>query len=166
MRLYRKLFILPSALLLAVNLSMAEPEDIHGPDIINRVDRVLRVSPSTARTWHAGVASLDTWPARLERALLETLGPPELREAEAGLHALEILLDEASTSTPVTDEARETLAVLVELIDRQVALAREHDRATRALEAEREAHRQTTDKLNSLRQIDHQLDERENDGGR
>lgn len=165
MTLFRILLFL-STVLFAANWVAAESDDIDGADIIDRVDRVLRVSPATARTWHAGVAGLDAWPARLEQALLETLGPAELREAEAGLQTLRALLEEESPDTPVTDSGRETLAVIVELVGRQVSLARERNQSVRALEAEREAHRQTTEKLNALRDIDQQLDERQDNGGR
>jgi len=125
-----------------------------------QIDRVLRVNPETAGIWLAGVENLETWSARLEHALLEALGPAEMREAGAGLESLRILLEEAPT-----ESARETLAVIVDLIEHQVSLAIERDRVARELEAERQAHRKTTDKPNALRQIDHQLDERENNGG-
>jgi hypothetical protein len=74
-------------------------------------------------------------------------------------------VDDPSSEVQVTAGARETLAVIVSLIRRQVSLARQRDRATRALDEEREAHRQTLDKLDALRAIDRQLDERENNGG-
>lgn len=152
--------------LLAIGLAQAAPHEIDGADITNRVDRVLRVSPDTAETWYAGVSSLDAWPARLERALLETLGPAGLRDARAGLQTLEDLLEEQPASVRVTAGAREVLSVVVELIRRALSMEEERDRAAAELEREREAHRQTLDKLRALREIDHQLDERKENGGR
>ncbi|NEZ04732.1 hypothetical protein G4Y73_11265 [Wenzhouxiangella sp. XN201] len=161
-----RIFLILALVLIAAPASAAEPDYIDGAHIIDRVDRAMRVNPSTAGIWYAGVANLDSWPARLERALLETLGPAELRETEVGLQTLRTLLKEDSPIIPVTRNGRDTLSVIVQLVETQLALAHERDRIARALEHEREAHRQTTDKLNALRQIDHQLDERESDGGR
>ncbi|RFF29677.1 hypothetical protein [Wenzhouxiangella sediminis] len=153
------------ALFLAASCLQAETDEIGGADIIDRVDRVMRVSADTAETWHAGVANLDTWPARLERALLQTLGPPAMQDTQAGMQALERLLEERPQGVHVDQEARETLSVVIELIRRAVSAQRESDRAASALEHEREAHRRTLDKLEALREIDHQLDEREDNGG-
>src|SRR5699024_8746169 len=74
--------------------AQAAAEQINGADIIDRVERVLRIGPDTAATWHAGVSRVDTWPARLEGALLETLGPAGLRDPHSGLQMLEALMDE------------------------------------------------------------------------
>lgn len=155
-----------TAALLFTAVAAAAPGDIDGSDIIDRVSRVLRVTPETAETWYEGVVNLDTWPARLERALLETLGPQPLRNPESGLGTLEDLVLEPPENVRVTDEAREALAVVVQLIDRLHSLARERDRAAQALEEERRAHGETLDKLNALREIDHQIDERKDNGGR
>lgn len=163
-RLYQTLALVTALLFTA--MAPAAPDDIDGGEIIDRVSRVLRVSPETAQTWHAGVASLDTWPARLERALLETLGPQPLRNPDRALRTLENLAVEHATGVRISDEARETLTVIVQLIDRVHSHAREHARAAQALEEEREAHRETLDKLKALRAIDHQIDERQDNGGR
>lgn len=161
-----RIFLILALALIAAPTSAAEPDYIDGAHIIDRVDRAMRVNPSTAGIWYAGVANLDSWPARLERALLETLGPAELREAEVGVQTLRTLLKEDSPIIPVTRNGRDTLSVVVQLVETQLALAHERDRIARALEHEREVHRQTTEKLNALRQIDHQLDERESNGDR
>lgn len=162
-RLYPTLVLM--IILLVAGPAQSAPDEIGGADIIDRVDRVLRVSPDTADTWYAGVSSLDAWPARLERALLETLGPADLRDARAGVQTLEALLKEQSTGVRVTEGARETLSIVVELARRAVSLEEQRNRAEAELEREREAHQTTLDKLKALRDIDHQLDEREENGG-
>lgn len=154
------------AILLITTPGQATQDEIQGVDIIDRVARVLRVSPETATTWHAGVASLEAWPARLERALLETLGPRGLRNVESGLQTLETLRDAPPADHRITEDARRTLSVIIELIDRIATVEAQRNQSDSALEQEREAHRQTMDKLNALREIDHQLDERDDNGER
>lgn len=153
------------AILLITTPGQAVQDEIQAVDIMDRVDRVLRVGPDTAATWHAGLANLEAWPARLERALLETLGPRELRNVEDGLQMLETLRDSPPADHHITDHARRTLSVIVELIKRIATMEAQRNRSNSALEQEREAHRQTLEKLNALREIDHQLDEREDNGG-
>ncbi len=159
-------FIALAVVMFSTGLAQAAADEIGGADIIDRVERVLRISPDTADTWHAGVSRVDTWPARLERALLETLGPAGLRDPHSGLQTLEALMDEQPTEVQLTQSARQTLSVVVELIRRAVALEEQHDHARTELEREREAHQKTLDKLRALREIDHQLDERKENGAR
>lgn len=161
----------PTFRALAVSLLMACPlpavaSEIVASDLIDRVNRVLRVTPATAATWYAGVVSLDAWPAQLERALLETLGPNELRQPELGLQSLQQLLQESPPDVRIDEAARATLAVLVELIEREHAAVQQRDHARHELREERAAHQQTLEKLNALRQIDHQIDERNGHGDR
>lgn len=154
-----------TALLLTAS-AQAAPDEIGGADIINRVERVQRVSAETAATWYAGVSNLDAWPARLEQALLKTVGPGKLRDSEAGLQMLEALLEpRSSEDTHVSEGAMEALSVLIELIRRAADAEAQRDSAASELEREREAHRQTLEKLRSLREIDQQLDERKDSNG-
>jgi len=152
--------------LMIASTGSAAADEIAAADLIDRVGRVLRVTPATAATWYAGVVNLDAWPAQLERALLETLGPVELRQPEPGLQSLKQLLHQSPPDVHVREAARETLAVIVELIKREHAAAQQRDQARQELREERAAHQQTLEKLNALRQIDHQIDERNGNGGR
>lgn len=161
----RTLLVAAIALALA-GLSAAEPVEITASDVIERAGRVLRTGPDNAATWHAGVAGLDAWPARLEKALLKALGPPALRDVDGARQALVDLLDEQSPELKLGSEARVLLLAMVEMLERQARVMRERDEALEALEQERAAHRATQEKLQALRRVDEQIEERDDNGGR
>ncbi len=153
---------------LAAQTDNTDPaEAVEADDIIGRVDRVLRVDADNARIWYAGVAQVDDWTGRLERSLLEILGPDDLRDPQRGLERLERLAEVAPNDRPLEGEAATTLVVVTRLLAQTVDAKRERRRMTRALQSEREAHLRTLEKLAALREIDEEIEarDRKNDEG-
>lgn len=134
---------------------------ISSAGLLDRAHRVLRVSQENARTWYAGLANLNDWPALLERSLLEALGPDSVRSRELGLGPLRKLLEEPTDSIQLSPEARQILTLLVHLLERQTALTQRSEELAEALERERLAHLETLKKLAALREIDDQIEQRD-----
>ncbi|MFW5926946.1 MAG: hypothetical protein ACOCSR_02750 [Wenzhouxiangella sp.] len=155
-----------SALLSPDGVRSAQPGTepvIEATDVINRLDRVLQVDADTARIWYAGLVHVDDWSGRLERALLEVLGPAEVRNRERGLERLRRLAEEVPDTTSIDAATQLTVVVVTELLAREVESDRERERLEQGLAAERQAHLRTLEKLASLREIDQELDTRERD---
>lgn len=136
-------------------------------DIAVRVERALRADDANARTWYAGLTHLDHWTARLERSLLEILGPAEIQDPDHALEQLERLARGLPDNRRLEPGARTTLRVVTDLLARLTDSSRERQQLSQALAREREAHLRTLEKLAALREIDEELDarEREPDGG-
>ncbi|RFF28854.1 MULTISPECIES: hypothetical protein [unclassified Wenzhouxiangella] len=130
-------------------------------DIVVRVDRALRVDDSNAHTWYAGLTHAEDWTARLERSLLEILGPAEIRNANRALERLEQLARDMPTDRRLEQGTSTTLKVITELLARQINSNRDRQKLSRALDTEREAHLRTLEKLAALREIDEELDGRD-----
>lgn len=143
-------------------------EAVDAGDIIGRVERVLRMDADNARLWHTGLAHVDDWTGQLERALLEILGPDDLRDPERGLEQLEQLADAEPDASGLDDTAATALAVVTRLLAQQIEADRERQRMARALQGERAAHLRTLEKLAALREIDEEIEARDrqaDDGG-
>lgn len=136
-------------------------EAITAADIIVRVERALRADDTNAHTWYAGLTHADHWTARLERALLEILGPAEIHDADRALEQLEQLAKELPNDRPLEHNARSALRVVTELLTRLTDSDRERQELSQALDRERRAHLRTLEKLAALREIDEELDARE-----
>ncbi|WP_376697291.1 hypothetical protein [Wenzhouxiangella sp. EGI_FJ10305] len=130
-------------------------------DIVVRVDRALRIDDTNAHTWYAGLTHIEDWTARLERSLLEILGPAEIRNADRALEGLEQLAQDTPTDRRLEQGTSTTLKVITELLARQIDSNRDRQRLSRALDTEREAHLRTLEKLAALREIDEELEERD-----
>ncbi len=153
--------------LMALASAQAEPPTrlageahvISAADLLDRAHRVLRVSEENAQTWYAGLERLDAWPASLERALLEALGPDSVRSPEFGLGPLRALLNETPDSVRLAPEAHQLLTVLISLLESQPTLAQRSEDLAAALERERQAHLETLNKLAALREIDEHIEQ-------
>lgn len=136
---------------------------ITSSDIIERAGHALRLSADSARTWHSGLVHLGDWHARLERALLEALGPEDLRRGQTTAADLHQLLEQTPPESPLTDSGRASLELLAELIERLETLEASVRRLGEALDQERAAHQETQEKLAALRQIETEIEQRDND---
>lgn len=141
-------------------------EVVTATDIVVRVERALRADDANARTWHAGLTHADHWSARLERSLLEILGPPDIHNPDRALEQLEQLAEELPNERLLEQHARSALRIVTELLTRLTDSDHERQRLAQALDREREAHLRTLEKLAALREIDEELEarEREPDG--
>lgn len=133
---------------------------ITAAEVVERTRRALSVPPDSAETWLKGVAGVDEPLARLEHGLLEALGPDPVRDRKTGLERLQEMLQ--LDSGLLEPEAAQTVRVLISLISTNTALATEIHRLRGELQAEREDHRRTREKLEALRKIDEQLESRNN----
>lgn len=155
--------------LLALVTTQVQPQEPEGrpdavitsSDLLDRADRALRVSKESARTWHAGLAHLESWPATLEKALLEALRPDSVPSRELGLDYLVEILDASPDPSRLSPDARQILTLIVSLLERQKSLTEQSERLAEALEQERLAHLDTLTKLAALREIDDQIEERD-----
>lgn len=155
------LLILATAQLQSQEPDYRSDEVISGSDLLDRTDRALRVSDESARTWHAGLTHLDTWPATLEKALLEALRPDSIDSRELGVDYLVEILDASPDPSRLSPDARRILTLMVSLLERQEELSEQSEALAEALEQERLAHLETLTKLAALREIDVQIEERE-----
>lgn len=142
-------------------------DTISADDILARAERALQADDEHARLWYAGLSLAEQWPARLERSLLEVLGPPGVRDPDRGIDELERMAGEKAPDYRLEPAARSALEVIAALARRQLAASRDRQRLAHALDTERAAHLRTLEKLAALREIDEELDarEREADGG-
>jgi hypothetical protein len=135
---------------------------IEAADVLDRIQRVGQMAPDNARLWRASLEAMEHPFAILEIALFEIYGPGSVHEPGRGLERLRWL--EQQHSTALAPEARQLLNVLAAHISEQLLLKERQELLTRVLEHERQAHQETREKLESLRQIDRQLESQHESG--
>ncbi len=129
---------------------------IEAGDVLLRIQRAGKMGPDNAQLWRAGLEAMEHPFAILEIALFEIYGPGPVREPRSGLERLQWLKQRHSSA--LAPEARQLLSVLGAHISEQLLLEERQELLSRVLEQERQAHQETREKLESLRQIDRQLE--------
>jgi hypothetical protein len=137
-------------------------ERIEVADVLSRIHRVGQMGPDNARLWRASLEAMEHPFAILEMALFDVYGPQSVREPGRGLERLQWL--EQQHGRALTPDARQLLNLLEDHIGEQLLLKERLELLYRDLEYERQAHQETREKLESLRQIDRQLQSQQDSG--
>ncbi|MEX2499327.1 MAG: hypothetical protein WD397_10685 [Wenzhouxiangellaceae bacterium] len=137
--------------------SATASEPLSVSDVINRIHSYGRLSRENAELVLNSVDAANGPAVRLELALLLIYGPQSMQDRERGLRVLEGLVRDNDSSL-IPQQTVRLIEVLKLHLGEIVALEAEHEIAMSRLEQERRARQAADEKLESLRQIEQELE--------
>lgn len=155
-----------SAAVLAQSAEQTQPpaDPISVDTVLSWIERYQRIDAENAELLRQSLDRRADRVARLELALLEIHAPSPVAEPVRGLERLKVLVDvedDLSSSGWITPDAERMLVLFLDQAQTIQTLRQQADASAGRLERERRAHLDTLEKLDALRSIERDLEQRQ-----
>lgn len=144
---------------------LGQAEDIVTVEtVLSWIERYQRIDAENAELLRQSLDRRADRVARLELALLEIHAPSPVGEPMRGLERLNVLVDaaeDASNAGWVTADAKRMLVLFLDQAQTIQSLRQQSEANAGRLERERRAHLDTLEKLDALRSIERDLEQRQ-----
>ena len=129
--------------------------------VLSWIERYQRIDAENAELLRQSLDRRADRVARLELALLEIHAPAPVAEPMRGLERLNVLVDAADDALWVTSDAKRMLVLFLDQAQTIQSLRQQSEANAGRLERERRAHLDTLEKLDALRSIERDLEQRQ-----